>query len=292
MRRIFGVVNAVMRLAAQRGYVAVNPCDAVEMPSKKRAGVRRSKLYLEGPGLRALADALPEHWRLPVLLDGSCGLRAGEIWALRRRDIDFIHRELTVQFALKPIESSHLDGSAKGLLVGHPKSAASRRRLSLPAGAPTAHRAGDRESRRPVARGYAVAREDPANADRADLGWTADANDPGRLLFVTPRGYPVRHNPFYRRAFKPAVRAALPIRLHGLRFHDLRHTAATLAMATPRGSMQMVKERLGLENIATTVDLYGKRIRSVDEAIADAVGASIFDEPENVVAITRDAARR
>jgi hypothetical protein len=40
--------------------------------------------------------------------------------------------------------------------------------------------------------------------------------------------------------------------------------------------MAMVKERLGHENIATTVDLYGKRVPSVDAAIADAVGASIF----------------
>ncbi len=79
--------------------------------------------------------------------------------------------------------------------------------------------------------------------------------------------------------FKPGVRAALPARLNGLRWHDLRHTAAALALATPGGSIQMVKERLGHENIATTVDLYGKRVPSVDAAIADAVGASIFDAP-------------
>src|SRR5688500_2188610 len=104
-------------------------CLAVEMPSKKRSGVRRSPLYLEGPELRALVAAHPEHWRLPVLLDASCGPRAGELWAIRRRDVDLLHRELSVRFALKPIESSHLDDSIKGLVVGHPKSRASRRRL-------------------------------------------------------------------------------------------------------------------------------------------------------------------
>ena len=41
VRRIYGVLNALMKLAAQRGYVAVNPCDAVELPTKKRAGIRR-----------------------------------------------------------------------------------------------------------------------------------------------------------------------------------------------------------------------------------------------------------
>lgn len=60
--------------AARAGYIAVNPCAAVEMATKKRQGVRRSKLYLEGHELRALVAAMPEHWRLPTLLDGSCGL--------------------------------------------------------------------------------------------------------------------------------------------------------------------------------------------------------------------------
>jgi hypothetical protein len=45
---------------------------------------------------------------------------------------------------------------------------------------------------------------------------------------------------------------------------------------------------LGHENIATTVDLYGKRDPSVDAAIADAVGASIFAPAEdNVVPLRR-----
>lgn len=90
---------------------------------------------------------------------------------------------------------------------------------------------------------------------------------------------------------KPAVRAALPPRLHRLRFHDLRHTAATLALAEG-GDLAYVKERLSHENIATTVDLYGKRVASVDASIADAVGASIFEAPEsdNVTPLRDNAA--
>lgn len=105
-RRIFGVLSDVTQLAAQRGYIAASPCAAVELASMKRAGVRRSHLYLEGPELLALADGMPAHWRLPVLVAGSSGLRAGELWALRRRDVDFLHKELTVRYALKEINSS------------------------------------------------------------------------------------------------------------------------------------------------------------------------------------------
>lgn len=154
VRRIYGVVNAIMRLAAQRGYVAINPCDAVKLPSKKRAGVRRSHLYLEGAELRALAETVPAHYRLPVYIAGSCGLRAGELWALRRRDIDLLHSELTVRYALKEINSSAASLAAgKGLIVGPPKSAASRRRISLPTGLVPDARGRARSARRAGAGG-------------------------------------------------------------------------------------------------------------------------------------------
>jgi integrase len=282
VRRIYGVINAVMRLAAQRGYVATNPCEAVELPSKKRAGVRRSHLYLEGVELRKLAEALPDPWKVPVYVAGSCGLRAGELWALRRRDIDLLHGELIVRYALKEVHSKALADDDKGLIVGPPKSAASRRRLAIASGlAPMlAAVLGAPGVRGPE--GYAVARE--VNEDRANLAWSDDGSDPDRLLFVTTSGYPVRHNQFFKRVYKPAVRAALPARLHGLRFHDLRHTCAALSLAA-NPNLTLVKERLGHENIATTIDLYGKRVPSVDAALADAVGASIFAAADSVTAL-------
>jgi integrase len=301
VRRIFGVLKAVTKEAARAGYIAADPCAAVELPTKKKYGVRRSHLYLEGDELLTLADALPAHWRLPVLLDGSTGLRAGELWALRRRDVDLLHRELDIRFALKAVESSHLEESLKGLSVGHPKSAASRRRLKVslwikPLLEEAMSSPGVRSQH-----GYAVARERPEDQDHADLEWSDDPNDPDRLLFVTPLGYPVRHNLFYKRVFRPAIvgreaqparlvrtgngfrripaqpaiAAALPARLHKLRFHDLRHTAAALSLANG-GTLATVKERLGHENFSTTADLYNKRVPSVDEAIADAVGDAIF----------------
>lgn len=264
----------------------------MKLPSKKRAGVRRSHLYLEGPELRALAQAIPEPYRLAVYVAGSCGLRAGELWALRRRDVDLLHRELTIRYALKEISSSAASlADEKGLIVGPPKSAASRRRLSIASGlVPLLETALAEPGIAARGRGYAVAHEDSTDRDRADLGWSADPSDPDRLLFVTARGYPIRHNQFYKRIFAPVVAAALPARLAGFRWHDLRHTCAALSLAEG-GSLHHVKERLGHENIATTVDLYGKRVPSVDAALADAVGASIFEPGADNVTSFRRAGR-
>jgi len=76
-----------------------------------------------------------------------------------------------------------------------------------------------------------------------------------------------------------------------LRWHDLRHTCAALSLSiTP--NLAAVKERLGHENIATTIDLYGKRVPSVDAALADGVGASIFAPAPPVVVSPLTAATR
>ena len=106
----------------------MNPCDAVKLGSKKRAGVRRSHLYLEGSELRTLAEAVEAPYRVPVYVAGSCGLRAGELWALRRRDVNLLAGTLTVRYAMKEVNSSAESlADDKGLILGPPKSRASRR---------------------------------------------------------------------------------------------------------------------------------------------------------------------
>ena len=52
------------------------------------------------------------------------------------------------------------------------------------------------------------------------------------------------------------------------RFHDLRHTAASLAIAAGAHA-KTIQQRLGHSSIGVTMDRYGHLMAGVDEQLAD-----------------------
>ena len=62
------------------------------------------------------------------------------------------------------------------------------------------------------------------------------------------------------------------LRRKGLRFHDLRHTRATLLIAAGAHAKR-VQERLGHSSIITTLNLYGHVLRCTEAALVDALDA-------------------
>ena len=91
------------------------------------------------------------------------------------------------------------------------------------------------------------------------------ARDPKVMVFTSLDESVLRHSNFYRRVFKPAVKA---FGLDGFRFHDLRHTCAAMLIqqgAHPRAIM----ERLGHSSIKVTLDTYGHLFPALDEALTE-----------------------
>lgn len=79
----------------------------------------------------------------------------------------------------------------------------------------------------------------------------AEWNDMG-LVFTNVIGRPLSGSNLLRRSYYPLLAAA---GLPHIRFHDLRHTAATLLLG--RGvHPKIVSEMLGHSSIAITLDLY------------------------------------
>lgn len=244
VRRVMDVVRGVLAVAVERRYITTNPCAAVRLPKKGEA--RTIDIHpLTHAELRALVAALPEHWRLPVLLDAYTGLRAGELWALRRRDVDPLRGEIAVDEAIKEVTrraAESIPASQRltdSLIVGPTKTYAARK-VSVPA----------------------FLRDELA----AHVSQPLPGGDgPEAFIFTTPTGEPVRHNLFYKRIFAPAVAATFS---RELRFHDLRHTCA--AWLIERGAHPLqIKLRLGHKEIRTTMDTYGHLFPSAEPELAD-----------------------
>jgi len=110
---------------------------------------------------------------------------------------------------------------------------------------------------------------------------------PDALIFTGPDGGPLRHHNMYLRHFKPAVRNALPPDKHALRFHDLRHTCASLLIAA-EAHPKAIQEHLGHKDIQTTFNVYGHLLPSAQKALAAALDAA-FERVDNVRSLSSTA---
>jgi len=88
------------------------------------------------------------------------------------------------------------------------------------------------------------------------------------LIFASGVGTPINPENLIKRSFKPLLeKAGLP----KIRFHDLRHTCATLLLG--RGvHPKLVQELLGHATIAMTLDTYSHYLPSMGDQTAGAMG--------------------
>jgi integrase len=189
---------------------------------------------------QAVDDPLEALWRLAIYT----GMRRGELLALKWADLDLDAGALFVQRSLSRGQTSRLE-------EGEPKSQSGRRRIALSPSVVESlkrHRVRQLEHRLAVAEMY------------EDRGYVF-ANDTGGYLHA---------NTLYRRFHDLIIRADVPV----IRFHDLRHTSATLLLAEGVHG-KIVQERLGHANIAMTLDLYSHVTSDTQRQAADALEAKI-----------------
>lgn len=261
VKRVFEVVSSVLRVAVERQYIVNNPNTAVRLPRIGRRSIEIDPLT--HPEIKQLVAEVPEHYRLAVLLDAYTGLRSGELWALRRRNIDLLRREITVKEALKEVtveEAKDVPAELRlggSLILGDTKTY-KERKIKLPT---------------------FLAAELETHLSRSLPG----GDGPDAFIFTTPSGTPIRHTVFYNRVFTKAVKRALPGRK--FRFHDLRHTCASLLIEAG-ASILAVKVQMGHDDVQTTINIYGHLFPSTGDRNADLLDAAYrAEEPEPVAAL-------
>jgi integrase len=150
-----------------------------------------------------------------------------------------------------------------------------RRTLTLAKGGPRLTEPKTRGSRRSIrlTDSAVEALERHRGCQEAERDARGDGWNTWGLVFCTRRGTPVRRDNLHDKHWKPLLqRSGLP----DIRFHDLRHTCATLLL-TKGVHPKIVSEMLGHSSIAITLDTYSHVIPGLGEVAASAMEDALSD---------------
>ena len=179
----------------------------------------------------------------------TTGMRQGELLALKWRDLDLDGGQLHVRTTVRKLRGQ--------FLYAPPKTKRSRRAVALTSMAVEAlerHRL--RQAEMQSAAGSAWQEHD--------------------LVFSDALGCPLEGRYVLRHHFRPLLRrAGLPV----IRFHDLRHTTATLLLAQGVHP-KVVSEMLGHTTIGITLDIYSHVLPEMQREAAHTLDLLLRGAPE------------
>lgn len=232
------VLHAALKQAVGWNLLIRNPTDAVRAPRP----ARKELATLTGGQVAELLGAVAATPRFALYsLAVTTGLRRGEILGLRWEDIDFDRSTLSVRRTLQRIPGG-------GQVALEPKTQRSRRTVALSdftLEALRRHKVLQAEARL-----------------RAGALWQAT-----NAVFSTKVGTPFEGG-VISRGFHDDLRAA---GLPQMRFHDLRHTCATLLLEGETNP-KVVQEMLGHSTITITLDVYSHVLPHMQQR-----AAAVFD---------------
>jgi len=237
------ILTEALEYAVRQNELARNPAKLVDPPRPKRTEVAT----IASEDIPRFLDAATQSDYFGVFLTAIyTGARLGELLGLQWRNVDLDNSTMAI------VATLYRTGSTWQLK--EPKSARSRRQIMLPASA--------------VA--YLQGHKARLEAERAALGGVLTDSD---FVFGQVDGKP--------RGARSALRALQRVlKIAGLphvRFHDLRHTHASLLLKAGVNP-KVVSERLGHGSVAFTLDTYSHVMPGIQESAAARFEALIEGE--------------
>jgi len=242
VRYIRGTLRTAFKQATRWGLIVRNPVDAVDGPKVERFEIRP---FTPDEARQFLSAIRGERLEALYSVALTMGLRQGEALGLRWQDVDLDLGNLRINKQLQRI-------NGKFQLV-EPKTPRSRRTLALPAS-------------------IVVGLREHWNrqlSERAVVGERWETSD---LVFTTDRGRPLDGTVVSHHFHRQLDRAGLVQR----RFHDLRHSCATLLLVQGV-SPRVVMDVLGHSQIALTMNTYTHVLPQLRREAADRMEALIAD---------------
>ena len=258
IRNIMAPVRGMFFQAMEDGVTEKNPASRIgklnkrdkDMPKKKIDPLSREEVAI----LLQAAQSSAKHSSLYPLLLCACrtGARMGELVALKGMDIDFHGGFIHVQRSLsrgkisvpkngkdRRVDMSTMLSNTLDPLLAKRRADALREEMKKPA-----------EERRDAA----------TVVNEVMDGW----------LFQTVAGTQIDPSNL-RKAFN---RILIDAGLRRVRFHDLRHTFASLLLQNGE-SLTYVKDQMGHSSIQVTVDIYGHLVPGGNRAAVDKLDAAV-----------------
>lgn len=198
----YSLFKAIMATAVHDDLVGANPC-RIRGAGQVKTAVKVKPATLSE--LQVIANAVPAKYQLMILLAAWCAMRQGELFELRRSDVNVSGAVINVRRGVVRTDA--------GRLVKDPKSDAGKRSVSVPPHLTDAVKAHLK--------------------DHAQVG-------PKGLLFPARHGAQLAPSTLYKVYYPARAAAGRP----DLRFHDLRHTGAVLAASTG-ATLAELMSRLG-----------------------------------------------
>lgn len=237
IRGVRDVLRAALNRAIRRRLLKFNAAAVADAPSAEH----KEAVPLDYEDVLKFLAAVKGHpLEALYVLAVALGLRQGEILGLRWSDVDLDRAELRTARQLVLHEGGRYE-------LDETKTYKSNRVIPLP---------------KFVVQALAERKQRQVDQWKAAAGrWVGNTWD---LVFTTEIGTPInRHN--LKRQYHAFLKAAgVPL----ARFHDLRHTTASLLFAEHMDSKQ-VQELLGHKKLATTMDIYTHIIRRVQKETTD-----------------------
>lgn len=246
VRYVHAVIRKALADAVRRNQLTRNVADAADAPRQARTQIRT----WSARELRAfLSHVEGDRLYAAYVVAGTTGMRRGEVLGLKWQDIDLDKARVSIVRSLTVVGGYEVHFS-------EPKTARGRRMIALDPSTIAALR--EHRERQML--------------ERSLMGEAYVDDD---LAFCREDGTPLHPDAFSDAFWRHAKAARLP----RIRFHDLRHTHATLALAAGVHP-KVVSERLGHASITITLDTYSHAIPAMQETAAALVASLVFDRSD------------
>jgi len=229
---IHAVLSRSLRRAVELDVIAKNPCDRAKRPIAPKPQIHAMTNDQRAAFLRAARiDRLFALYHVAL----ATGLRQGELLALTWADVDLKRRRVAVRYTLTVDD--------KGALTRTDTKTGKGRVVELPT-------------------------ESIIALKKHHAKLLADGLRAAPWVFPDTEGNALRKSNLVRRSFNPLLEAA---GLPHFRFHDLRHSYASLALSAGVHP-KVVQEMLGHSSIKMTLDTYSHLMPSMQREAADLIG--------------------